>query len=138
MVKRPVPDRQIRRPRTPSAWGIEPISSTTAMSEPLYSSLAADRDLGDLVEVFAGEMPDRVQAILDQLEARDWKALARTAHQLKGAAGSYGFDAISPPAARVEHAVCNRRPEGEIRRLVTDLVALCRSVQPGLPPSSVR
>ena len=66
----------------------------------VYSRLAGDPDLGEIVDLFVEEMPERVATLLDQLQAQDWEGLRRTAHQLKGAAGSYGFDMISPCAGR--------------------------------------
>ena len=62
----------------------------------VHSSLAADPDLCDLVDRFIQEMPDRINALESQARSRDWQQLSRTAHQLKGAAGSYGFAALTP------------------------------------------
>lgn len=97
--------------------------------EPLVSSFADDPDLGEIVGMFVEEMPARVDNLLARLQAGDWEGLERAAHQLKGAAGSYGFDQITPCAARAERAVKQRQPEGEIRAAVTELVQLCQRVR---------
>lgn len=100
----------------------------------LYSSLGGDSDLGEIVELFVEEMPDRAATLLDQLEAADWKGLGRTAHQLKGAAGSYGYAPISDYAAVLEEAVGEREPEEQIREAVDALIDICQRARGG-PPS---
>ncbi len=106
---------------------------TPAVNEPLYSILGSDPDLGGIVEMFVDEMPGRISTLLQQLEESNWEELRRTAHQLKGAAGSYGFDAISPCAAKLEDSVVNHEPEEQIRESVNALVALCRRTRAGAP-----
>ncbi len=107
------------------------MNGSIAGSEPLYSSLSGDPELGKIVELFVNEMPDRVATVLEQLENSDWEGLRRTVHQLKGAAGSYGFDPISPSAAEVEAAVCDGEPEQRIRETVDELVGLCNRATSG-------
>jgi histidine phosphotransfer protein HptB len=99
----------------------------------IYSRLAGDPDLGEIVELFVAEMPERVAKLLDELQAHDWEKLRRTAHQLKGAAGSYGFDTISPSAGKVESAIDDGQPEQRIRATVEDLVGLCNRTRCGVP-----
>jgi len=98
-----------------------------------YSSLAADPDLGELVEMFVQEMPDRINALETQAQSRNWEQLTRTAHQLKGAAGSYGFHEITPFAARLESAAREGRQEEEILSSLDELLDLCRRVRSGVP-----
>ncbi len=105
----------------------------TAASSPLYSTLATDPDLGEIVELFVEEMPNRTANLRARLEAADWDGLRQAAHQLKGAAGSYGFAPITPAAARVEDAIRQATPEEEIREMVDELIALCNSAQVGTP-----
>ncbi len=102
-------------------------------AEPLYSSLGADPDLAEIVGLFVDEMPARVSALQDLLQAADWESLRRTAHQLKGAAGSYGFGPISPAAAVLETALRENAPEDEIRKSVDELVDLCSRARGGAP-----
>jgi histidine phosphotransfer protein HptB len=99
----------------------------------VYSHLASDPDLREIVDLFVDEMPARVKALVDQLNAADWEGLRRTVHQLRGAAGSYGFDAISPCAGRIESAVHEGEPEERIRAIVDELVDLCGRVRCGVP-----
>lgn len=99
----------------------------------IYSRLASDPDLREIVDMFVEEMPGRVAVLTNQVRAADWDGLRRTAHQLKGAAGSYGFDVISPAAGRVESAVQDGEPEQQIRATVEELVELCNRTRCGLP-----
>ena len=100
----------------------------------IYSALAADPDLGELVGMFVDEMSDRINALETQARSRDWQQLAQTVHQIKGAAGSYGFNAITPYAVRLENAAKNGCQEAEILSALYELLDLCRRVQAGVPP----
>jgi len=110
-----------------------PVDPVSQQPDWIYSSHAQDPDLSDLVDLFVAEMPDRVANILSRFESRDWEGLQRAAHQLKGAAGSYGFAPITPVAARLESAIRQNEPEASIRKAVEDLVALCRRMRAGAP-----
>ena len=109
------------------------MDQTVVSQEYVYSRLAGDPDLREIVDLFVEEMPERVATLLDQLQRQDWEGLRRTAHQLKGAAGSYGFDAISPCAGKVESAIRDGEPEQRIRATVEELVDLCNRTRCGLP-----
>ncbi len=106
---------------------------STASPSALYSSLADDEVLQDLVQLFVEEMPRRVEMLTGCLEALQWDELRRAAHQLKGAAGSYGFAPLSVAASFVEQAIVDRQPEEEIRRLTEALIDLCTRVRSGSP-----
>ena len=100
---------------------------------PVYSTLGSDPDLGELVEMFVEEMPQRVQKLKDLLEDGDWEGLRRTAHQLKGAAGSYGFLEITPLAAILEDKLIAGKPEADIRQAFETLSEVCLSARAGAP-----
>lgn len=102
-------------------------------NEGIYSRLCDDPDLLDILEMFVEEMPGRVEALLRHLEDKNWESLRRTAHQIKGAAGSYGFEVLTPVAARVEHAIRDNEPEERLCAAVMELVDLCRRVRHGRP-----
>ncbi|MGD9649049.1 MAG: Hpt domain-containing protein [Pirellulales bacterium] len=100
---------------------------------PIYSTLANDRELADLVELFVDELPRRVAFLRSLFAAGDRDELERMAHQLKGAAGSYGFEAITPAAARVEQTVACGEPFAEIAEALEELIALCEAARAGAP-----
>ncbi len=99
----------------------------------LYSNLATDPDVRDLVDVYVREIPERIKALDTQAKNRDWEQLARTAHQIKGSAGSYGFGEITPCAARLETAAREARQTEEILSALDDLLSLCRRIRNGTP-----
>jgi histidine phosphotransfer protein HptB len=101
------------------------MTQASAVAEPVYSSLDSDPELGDLVGLFVEEMPGRVETLCDQFNKKDWDNLQRSAHQLKGAAGSYGFGTISPCAGRLEGVIRDGQPEQQIRNAVIELADLC-------------
>lgn len=107
--------------------------NTIELGSELYSPLASEPDLAALVKLFVDEMPDRVETLRDSVERGDRETLARAAHQLKGAAGSYGFAELTPTASRLEFAARNREPDLHVLELVNDLVELCRRCRAGMP-----
>jgi histidine phosphotransfer protein HptB len=111
------------------------MTQTSTESEYVYSRLGSDPNLADIVDMFVNEMPNRVELLLDSMSKGDWDAVRQAAHRLKGAAGSYGFDAISPVAGKLEAAVLNKQPEEDIGEAVADLIVLCRRVRCGMPPA---
>jgi len=102
-------------------------------STAVYSTLGGDPDLRELVEMFVAEMPDRVGTLVKHYETANWEELRRIAHQIKGAAGSYGFHELTPAAARLELAIRSRGPEEQITTEVNALLDLCRSIRSGVP-----
>ncbi len=107
------------------------MTQANTATDPLFSTLGTDPELGEIVEMFVEEMPERVQLLLEQLDASDWEGLRRTAHQLKGAAGSYGFSPITPVAAQLEDTLIEEEPEEQIRRDAEELIAMCNRVRVG-------
>ena len=99
----------------------------------IYSPLADDPDLRQIVEMFVQEMPGRTTLLLNQLLGGDWQALRSTLHQLKGAAGSYGFDPISHCAAKAESTLRNNASEEDIRAAIEELIELCGHARGGRP-----
>jgi histidine phosphotransfer protein HptB len=109
------------------------MSQTIYKGDLLYSRLGCDPDLSEIVTMFVEEMPSRIATLQEQLDGNHIETLRRTAHQLKGAAGSYGFDLISPAAARLESAIRDAEPLEQIQSAVEELVELCSRVRSGAP-----
>ncbi|MCD4727169.1 MAG: Hpt domain-containing protein [Pirellulales bacterium] len=99
----------------------------------IYSRLGGNSEFADILCLFVEEMPARVAKLLRYLDEGNWEELRRTVHQLKGAAGSYGFKSLSPSANRVERAVRDNEPEDQIRESVLELVDLCGRIRCGVP-----
>ncbi|MCH8924157.1 MAG: Hpt domain-containing protein [Planctomycetes bacterium] len=99
----------------------------------IYSSLATDEDLAEIVEMFVDEMPGRVDTLRRQFGQSDWEELRRTSHQLKGSAGSYGFGQITPAAADLESALRDGEPQDRVEQLLDAVIALCERATAGTP-----
>jgi HPt (histidine-containing phosphotransfer) domain-containing protein len=103
----------------------------TSDATPIYSELSDDPDLGGIVAIFVEEMPDRIAAIERAFEAANWDVVQRLAHQMKGAAGSYGFDAVTPFALRLEYAARARNDHLELRTALDEFVGICQRIRTG-------
>src|SRR5439155_1467017 len=86
-------------PRT--AW-------TPAGGPPVVSALAADAEVAGVLDGFVRRLPERLGAMERALGGRDLGTLADLAHQLKGAATSYGFPTITEAAAQLEAVAAAR------------------------------
>lgn len=95
----------------------------------IYSELGNDPDLRDLIEMFVQEMPYRTAVYEELLTAGNLEELRRAVHQLKGAAGSYGFPVITEAAAAVELAIRNEAQYEEIRQNLDRLIQLCHAAR---------
>jgi signal transduction histidine kinase/CheY-like chemotaxis protein/HPt (histidine-containing phosphotransfer) domain-containing protein len=94
--------------------------TTTAL---VVSELADDEEMTDLVERFTNGLPAQAKHLEDALSAGDREGIRRAAHQLKGAAGGYGYPTITAAAARLEE----RAREGTtMEQAISDVADLCR------------
>ncbi|MEX2120634.1 MAG: Hpt domain-containing protein [Pirellulales bacterium] len=111
------------------------MSNQQMSADPIYSALESEPDLAEVVQMFVQEMPARIENLLRRYAGGDWDGLAVAAHQVKGSAGSYGFSAITPWAARVEKSARAGRSSADLRAALDGLVAMCRRVSYGRPAS---
>jgi HPt (histidine-containing phosphotransfer) domain-containing protein len=102
----------------------------------LVSELAGDLDLADLLEMFVSELPARVEAIERACAEEDFNNLVRLAHQLKGAAGSYGYPTITEAAAELERRVKSSESLDRLTEVVQGIASLCQRAQAGLTKST--
>lgn len=95
---------------------------------PLRSRFADDAEMVELVQEFVQELPGRMESLRGFLRASHFDELRRAAHQLKGAAGGYGFPAISDSAGSVERLLQSSMNEahlGDLQAKIDELVSLC-------------
>lgn len=114
--------------------------SSPSSRDPIRSEFADDPDMAELVELFVSELPHRIDAVGEAVQTRDLKALARLAHQLRGAAPSYGFAQLGQTAGGLEDAIRACAPGSSdgsdpaqralelIRTQVDQLVDVCRRI----------
>ncbi len=97
---------------------------------PFVSTLSNDPDMRELVELFVMELPQKIGVFESLLEDDNWARLKHVSHQLKGSAGGYGFDCVTPFAARVEQAIEGDHPNLELARSrVLELIEVLRRLR---------
>lgn len=101
--------------------------------EAIYSTLNDDEELLELVELFVSELPTRMAKLTELATRGDIAELGRFAHQIKGAAGSYGFDDVTPYAARLEEAARSGEPLESVESAAGELLEICGRLRAGMP-----
>ena len=110
------------------------MGTNTRGPDPIESDFEGDPQMRELIEFFVSEMPAKASRLSALFECQQIEDLERLAHQLKGAAGGYGFGVISEAAADL---VVSIRAEEELERLrsqVEQLIDLCRRTRSATNP----
>ncbi len=94
----------------------------------IRSEFRDDPEMAELISWFVQEMPERVNAIAESWRDQRIEELQRLAHQLKGACGGYGFQAVSDAAHRLEESLQVEQDLERAREDVERLVDMCRRV----------
>lgn len=96
--------------------------------EPLYSTLADDPMMTDLVVEFISGLRGKIKAIEEARANNDVGALEKLARTMKGEAGGYGFEPITDAAGDLEKSVRG----GDLKQIagcVAELVRWCLLVR---------
>lgn len=116
--------------RGPIQWNGGAVMSHQSSARPgaaIVSDFATDPDMRELVDFFVSALPERIGALRAALAEKRMRDLERLAHQMKGAAGGYGFPALGSAAAALEGTLKEAEsPELErVQRELAVLVNLC-------------
>jgi signal transduction histidine kinase/CheY-like chemotaxis protein/HPt (histidine-containing phosphotransfer) domain-containing protein len=95
----------------------------------LVSAFADDEETMVLVGTFVRNLPKQVATITVALTDGDLDGLRRAVHQLRGAAGGYGFFTLTEAAASVENAIAEGADLLKLAPLTHALTGLCRTVR---------
>ena len=87
-----------------------------------------DAGLSDLIPGFLENRRRDVRTIEAALTLGDYQAIKHVAHQMKGAGGGYGFDAISEIGSALEQAAVRKDGAG-VGRLTAELAAYLKNVR---------
>jgi len=93
----------------------------------LISELLDDPDMLPLVQGFLLLLAERITRVEQQREPGQRAALTSLAHQLKGAAGGYGFPTITEAARAVERYAGAGGTQREVDAAIAALGATCRA-----------
>lgn len=99
--------------------------------EPVRSDFEGDPAMRSLIDLFVSQMPEKASRLSDLFEGGHIDDLERLAHQLRGAAGGYGFGEISEAAAGLEDACRAEEELDGLRSQVDELVDLCQRARTG-------
>ena len=88
--------------------------------------------VGELIDIFLEQAPQRVDGIKKAIAAADARSLSSQAHSLKGSAANFGADALTAICQRFETGG-RKGSLGELRALLPDLdrefQAVCVALQ---------
>ncbi|MEZ4751477.1 MAG: ATP-binding protein [Bdellovibrionota bacterium] len=99
-------------------------------TSPLYSEYADDPRVKPIIHGFVKRLPLRVNSLRKALSSHDWQELASVAHQIKGAAGGYGFPQLTEIARSIEEQA-RLAPEtsDRLEPLVAEFAKQCARAQ---------
>ena len=101
----------------------------TADTEPVLCTLPVnDPDFLRIATNFTEKLEKQLIAMCDLLEREDWSQLAGSAHWLKGAGGTVGFNDFTEPARQLEHASRIQNPD-RARKALLHIEGLLRRVR---------
>ncbi len=109
-----------------------PGASPTVDCEPLLSEFADDSDMMEIIEPFVAGLDERVATMQQAVARSDYETLSCVAHQLKGAAGGYGYPSISDAAKVVELGAKSQEPVSSLKDPLALVVSLCAGARVGL------
>jgi PAS domain S-box-containing protein len=95
----------------------------------LKSAYASDPEMKGIIKEFVATLPGRMAKIDFLRRERDMTELRRVLHQLKGAGGGYGFDALSRAATVAESALDGGASLETIEEHLNSLHALVASIE---------
>jgi len=93
-----------------------------------------DEDLSDLIPGFLAHKRTDIDSIFEAVARRDYAAIGRIAHRIKGEGGSYGFDTMTETGRSLEHAAAIR-DNGAVTTLARQLLKYLDQVEVVFQPS---
>ena len=109
---------------------------SVAEVEPLISDFANDPDMSEIIEMFVCGLEERIESIQIAFNDRLFKTVSGIAHQLKGAAGGYGYPRLSELALDVEQLANKNASEDHVEAALSLLVEQCQRAIAGVRGSA--
>ncbi len=93
----------------------------------VFSDFANDEEYQDLIELFVNSIPDKINQIKQFHQDKDFEKLKFLSHQLKGAAGGFGFPKLTDIAEDLE-LVCINKSTDKLDEKVDTLLKYLSSI----------
>jgi HPt (histidine-containing phosphotransfer) domain-containing protein len=108
--------------------------STTASEslEPLRSPYQDDPEFRGLLREFVRALPERTAELRAAMGSADLARIIKLAHQLKGAAGLYGYPPLADAVRQLEDAALVGFDASRLRQLLREVERQCRRCECGL------
>ena len=122
--------RFVPAPPDANAINAAPTSQDSPASDPrpIRSTMGDDPSVQVLLNRFIARLPERIKAMRTFMDEADMEKLRQTVHQLKGAAGGYGYPQLTEQATRAEQKLASGDVIEAVRGEIESLIALVRSV----------
>jgi PAS domain S-box-containing protein len=98
-------------------------------SDRIKSSLAGNARMMKIIPEFVDGLPEQVNQIVIHLASNDLATVRQVVHQLLGACGGYGFDAVSEPARQAEESIKAGKALESITTEVNSLIEVIRRIE---------
>ncbi len=105
--------------------------------EEITSFLADNPDYYKTIEMFVGNLSERIQAMQDSLDRNDLQDLASKVHSLKGLGSFAGFSIYSDMAKEIEKML-DKNQTDEIQKQVDELVRFCAKTKFIVPEKATK
>ena len=104
------------------------MNQQSALKQEEKTTVHVDPEIADLIPGFLENRRKDIKAMDEALRKGDFEAIRALGHSMKGAGGSYGFDAVTDIGKALEDAAKNTNAE-EIQRSVGELSAYLARVE---------
>ena len=98
----------------------------SAQKTPSPTTLNHRQGWAELTAEYLLDLPDQFEQIRRKLEIRDYSAIKKHAHRIKGTAGTYHLDDIATAAKALEQFAENRDRSG-IERTLTAVIRMIKT-----------
>jgi HPt (histidine-containing phosphotransfer) domain-containing protein len=107
----------------------KPASQPIDYSGTLHSTLATYPGMAPIIAEFVRDLPGQVSQLQEFLKQQDLEQARRLVHQLRGACGGYGFDAVTDLAAAAEDAIKTAQPQLVISTRINSLIQVIQRIE---------
>jgi PAS domain S-box-containing protein len=106
----------------------QPHPQTADHESRIKSRLADHPGVMAVLPQFIDGLPEKVRVMNDLLARNDLAGLEKVIHELRGASGGYGFDAVTHPALKAEEAIKSTQAPQIISQQIAELISIIRQI----------